>query len=91
VPSLVPVVASIPGRGPWPRGGRPPHGQRLRMVGLMHTARHVVKRILMDSARTSQHAIYLTKRGLKMRLITWRARSISTYQSKLRDEASICI
>ena len=28
---LVPVVASVPGRGPWPRGGRPPHGQRLRM------------------------------------------------------------
>lgn len=28
---LVPVVASIPGRGPWPRGGRPPHGQRLRL------------------------------------------------------------
>lgn len=28
---LVPVVASVPGRGPWPRGGRPPHGQRVRM------------------------------------------------------------
>ena len=27
----VPIVPNVPGRGPWPRGGRPPHGQRLRM------------------------------------------------------------
>jgi hypothetical protein len=28
---LVPKPASIPSRGPWPRGGRPPHGQRVRL------------------------------------------------------------
>ena len=27
----VPVPASVPSRGPWPRGGRPPHGQRVRL------------------------------------------------------------
>ena len=27
----VPIVPNVPGRGPWPRGGRPPHGQRLRL------------------------------------------------------------
>ncbi|EEH57839.1 uncharacterized protein MICPUCDRAFT_57566 [Micromonas pusilla CCMP1545] len=27
----VPSPPSLPGRGPYPRGGRPPHGQRLRM------------------------------------------------------------
>ena len=27
----VPVPASVPAFGPWPRGGRPPHGQRVRL------------------------------------------------------------
>ena len=27
----VPIIPNMPGRGPWPRGGRPPHGQRLRL------------------------------------------------------------
>jgi hypothetical protein len=27
----VPVPASVPSFGPWPRGGRPPHGQRVRL------------------------------------------------------------
>ena len=27
----VPVPASVPSCGPWPRGGRPPHGQRVRL------------------------------------------------------------
>tara|TARA_B110000977_G_scaffold136249_1_gene173152 strand:+ start:4538 stop:6157 length:1620 start_codon:yes stop_codon:yes gene_type:complete len=28
---VIPIPASIPSAGPWPRGGRPPHGQRLRL------------------------------------------------------------
>ena len=31
VAETAPALASIPARGPWPRGGRPPHGQRARM------------------------------------------------------------
>ena len=35
-----PALASIPARGPWPRGGRPPHGRRARME--RHAARATV-------------------------------------------------